>query len=80
MIIHCNVCATKILNPVFSPSGNTSLTSLGEIVNGKADVYFCNYCGHLQTKAIQKIDEYYDKQYKILIDSKDEDQLYKIEI
>lgn len=79
MSIHCNVCATKIPSPVFCPPGNTSLSSLGEIIKGKAEVYFCEECGHLQTKEIQNIDEYYDKQYKILIDSEDEDQLYKIE-
>jgi 2-polyprenyl-3-methyl-5-hydroxy-6-metoxy-1,4-benzoquinol methylase len=79
MSINCNICAINVLEPVFSPPGNTSLTSLGEVINGKAEVYFCDNCGHLQTKEIQNIDEYYDKQYKILIDSKDEDQLYKIE-
>jgi 2-polyprenyl-3-methyl-5-hydroxy-6-metoxy-1,4-benzoquinol methylase len=79
MSILCNVCATTISNPVFCPPGHTSLSSLGEIIQGKAEVYFCDDCGHLQTKEIQNIDDYYDKQYKILIDSEDEDQLYKIE-
>jgi len=79
MSIHCNVCALKIVKPLFSPPGSTSLTSLGDVIGGSADVYFCDNCGHLQTIEIQNVAEYYDKQYKILIDSKDEDQLYKIE-
>lgn len=79
MSIQCNVCKSNVTKPLFCPPGNTSLSSLGEIINGNAEVFFCDDCGHLQTLEIQNIDEYYDKQYKILIDSEDEDQLYKIE-
>lgn len=79
MSIQCNVCNTKIPTPLYCPPGEHSLSSLGELINGHAEVYFCDQCGHLQTQEIQNIDEYYDKQYKILIDSEDEDQLYKIE-
>lgn len=79
MSIHCNVCNTNLPAPLYCPLGEHSLSSLGELINGYAQVYFCDKCGHLQTQEIQNIDEYYDKQYKILIDSEDEDQLYKIE-
>lgn len=79
MSIQCNVCNTSVPRPLYRPPGEHSLTSLGELIHGHAEVYFCDECGHLQTQEIQNIDEYYDKQYKILIDSVDEDQLYKIE-
>jgi SAM-dependent methyltransferase len=79
MSIQCNVCNTNIPTFLYCPPGEHSLSSLGELINGHAEVYFCDECGHLQTQEIQNIDEYYDKQYKILIDSEDEDQLYKIE-
>jgi SAM-dependent methyltransferase len=41
-------------------------------------VYFCNTCGHVQTTEIEGIADYYDREYRILIDSEEEDQLYEV--
>lgn len=41
-------------------------------------VAFCGACGHLQTEALADLGEYYDRNYKILIGSEDEDQLYAV--
>lgn len=75
---NCNVCGLEEKQPIYNSNRSLSITSLCEFYEGKTEVYFCDRCGHLQTIEIQDIQEYYDKQYKILIDSEEEDQLYKI--
>jgi 2-polyprenyl-3-methyl-5-hydroxy-6-metoxy-1,4-benzoquinol methylase len=41
-------------------------------------VYFCQHCGHLQTPELTDLDAYYDQNYKMLIETEDEDQLYEV--
>jgi 2-polyprenyl-3-methyl-5-hydroxy-6-metoxy-1,4-benzoquinol methylase len=53
------------------------LTSLCEIYEGRTEVYFCDRCGHLQTTEIADIATYYDHQYRIDLESEEEDQLYR---
>jgi SAM-dependent methyltransferase len=74
----CHVCQTKLGNPIYVSPNSVSLTSLCQVYPQKTEVFFCDNCGHLQTKSIDNIDEYYDQNYQILIDTEEEDQLYKI--
>jgi SAM-dependent methyltransferase len=76
-MIQCNICSEQISQPLFASPGK-SITSLCEILPGKTEVHYCPACGHLQTLTIENIDDYYDTGYKILIDSEEEDQLYKV--
>jgi len=76
-MIQCNICSEQLSNPVFISPGK-SITSLCEILPGKTEVYFCGNCGHVQTLALENIESYYDTDYKILIDSEEEDQLYQV--
>lgn len=55
-----------------------SLTSLCRVYEGTTQVYFCHNCGHVQSSEISNIDEYYDSEYDILIESDEEDQIYEI--
>ena len=75
----CAVCAVPLGNPTFVSSGNWSITSLCTVSQTPCKVHFCPCCGHLQTPAMAGIEQYYDTEYRILIDSEEEDQLYRIE-
>lgn len=75
---YCIVCEEPLNNLIYQSSGSDSLTSLCEVSATDTSVYFCKNCGHIQTSEIKNIDEYYDTQYKILIDSEEEQQLYEI--
>ncbi|MES2142228.1 MAG: methyltransferase domain-containing protein [Pseudomonadota bacterium] len=53
-----------------------AISSLTNFFEAKLEVYFCDFCGHLQTKKVNNLEEYYKHSYNILIDSDEEDQLY----
>lgn len=74
----CNVCGGDLGAPVYRPASGLSVTSLCQIQEGSADVFFCRHCGHLQTTELPGIQEYYDRDYRILVDSEEEDQLYEV--
>lgn len=74
----CNVCRSELSEPVYASQSETSITSLCNIVNGSTAVYYCDSCSHIQTTEIDDIDGYYDKEYKLLVESDEEDQIYCI--
>lgn len=71
----CRICASRLEAPVFQSNGSLSITSICEVLAGHISVFYCGSCGHLQTVPLANLDAYYDEQYKILIDSEEEDQL-----
>ncbi len=73
------MCGAAAGDPIYSSGSGRSITSLCEIVATPTEVRFCTSCGHVQTAEMPGIDAYYDTQYKILIESEDEDQLYAVE-
>lgn len=73
---HCHVCQQPLPPPLYRSVGATSLTSLCEVRPERTTVSFCTTCGHLQTEALADLPSYYNRDYKILLDSEDEDQLY----
>lgn len=75
---HCAVCGTSLGDPVFSSPGPWSITSLCAVTPVPCVVHFCRSCGHLQTPPMPDIAAYYDTEYRILIDSEEEDQLYQV--
>lgn len=74
----CNVCRTALAEPIYRSPRAVSITSLCEVLPRSTEVFFCRECGHLQTPALPDLAEYYDEDYKILVESEDEDQLYEI--
>lgn len=75
---HCNVCGAPLGQPLYRSPGAESLTSLCEVWRGETTVYLCRDCGHMQTDELPEIDAYYDHQYNILVESADEDQIYRV--
>lgn len=74
----CNVCGAAFDRPIYESSGAVTITSLCQPYEGRADVFFCRICGHIQTTEIEGIADYYDREYRILLDSEEEDQLYEV--
>ena len=72
----CQICEQLLGESIYRSPNDISVTSLCEIQPKGIDVWFCTRCGHLQTEAMANLRDYYDKDYKILIASEDEDQLY----
>lgn len=76
--MNCNLCNTPLAQQIYQSGANHSLTSLGTVYQGVTRVYFCSQCGHVQSAEIENIDDYYDRDYDILVASEDEDQIYEI--
>lgn len=75
-VMSCNVCSSQLGPPVYEST--RSLTSLCDVYPESTRVRICEKCGHLQTDSIENIDSFYDREYTILVDSEDEDQIYEI--
>jgi SAM-dependent methyltransferase len=76
--VNCNICKHPLAVSIFSSKENISITSLCEVHPQKTEVFFCKNCGHLQTTPLSDLETYYDRSYKILIDTEEEDQLYQL--
>ena len=74
----CNICDTEHAAPVYVSPENVSITSLTEIRSGRTEVFACANCGHLQTTPLPDLENYYDEQYRILLDSEDEEDISSI--
>jgi 2-polyprenyl-3-methyl-5-hydroxy-6-metoxy-1,4-benzoquinol methylase len=77
-MINCALTGKTLLNPIYQSQGNLSITSLSQTYEGKTIVYFNEEIGHLQTKEIEDIETYYDKQYQFFNQSDEDDILYKV--
>lgn len=73
----CNVCGSALDAPVYRSAEETSISSLSALFPIRTIVYFCGKCGHLQTPPLERLEEYYDKAYRIHLESEDADQLYQ---
>ncbi|QDA56851.1 class I SAM-dependent methyltransferase [Thermomonas aquatica] len=74
----CNVCRAPLGTALYRSIDGQSLTSLCRQHPSTTEVFACMVCGHLQTRAIQDIDAFYDHDYDILVDSEEEDQIYEM--
>jgi SAM-dependent methyltransferase len=74
----CNVCGSRFERPIYQSKGSNSVTSLCHLYPGTGEVFFCAVCEHIQTTEINGIADYYDREYQILVDSEEEDQLYEV--
>ena len=74
----CSVCGASLGKPIYDSDASSSMTSLCEIIPGSTKVYNCQSCSHIQSAEIENISEYYDKQYTILVNSEEEDQIYEV--
>lgn len=76
--MNCNVCQERIETTLYSGPFNQSLTSLCELQHGKVEVWLCSACGHMCGKALPNTEDYYESQYRIMLDQEDEDQIYEV--
>jgi SAM-dependent methyltransferase len=76
--MNCNLCGTPLGVKLYDSGDALSLTSLCTVHQCRTEVYVCNCCAHVQSKAMADIDAYYDVCYDILVDSEEEDQIYEV--
>lgn len=74
----CSSCDAHLDVPVYVSSGHRSLTTMMSLCDDETEVFFCDHCGHLQTREIVDIEDYYAHVYSIWAGSEEEDQLYQI--
>lgn len=74
-----NSLSNKILSsPIYTSNDSFSITSISNLVNAKTEVYYDKEIAHLYTKETLNLEEYYDNEYKVDIESEDKDSLYGI--
>lgn len=78
MIDQCNVCGSALMRELYDSGAGASLTSLCRIVATPTRVRACPTCAHIQTDEAVHAPSYYDKEYDILVESEDEDQIYEV--
>lgn len=78
MTDQCNVCGTALMPALYDSGAGASLTSLCRIVDTPTRVRACPSCAHIQTDEAVHAPTYYDKEYNILVESEDEDQIYEV--
>lgn len=72
--MNCNICSTS-MRMVYTSPKDKSLTSLGKIISQSFTSWVCEECGHVKKSTIDNEQEYYAKNYNLLIESEDEDQI-----
>lgn len=78
MSTHCNVCGSRMRAPTYSSGAGASLTSLCRVVSAPTTVRVCGGCSHVQTDEVIDAANYYDKDYDILVESEEDDQIYEV--
>lgn len=73
----CNICASEDFEIIYHSPKAQGLTSLCQLRPGKVELGYCKNCGHLSTNALKNVEAFYENEYKILVDSEDEDQIYE---
>ncbi len=76
--LHCNVCKTLLNKVIYKSARDLSITSLCQVWPVSTKVFFCDECGHVQTQEETNLVDYYAEDYKILLESEEEDQIYEI--
>lgn len=74
-----NSLYNKVLStPIYTSNDSFSITSISNLINAKTEVYYDKEIAHLYTKETLNLEEYYDNEYKVDIESEDKDSLYGI--
>lgn len=76
--LSCNICGNPGTERIYASASSRSLTSLCTPCEGQTQVYFCHSCGHVQSVEMPDVDGYYDRDYQILVESEEEDQVYQV--
>ena len=73
----CRICRALLPNADYSGSA-PALTSIATHLAIPTQTYVCRICGHGQSPDLPKIQEFYDTQYRISLQSDQHDQLYEM--
>jgi 2-polyprenyl-3-methyl-5-hydroxy-6-metoxy-1,4-benzoquinol methylase len=76
--LSCNVCAAPLTHALYESVDMNSLTSLCQLRSGATRVYACGRCAHLQTEEMADAASFYERDYDILVNSEEEDQIYEV--
>ncbi|HEX2543239.1 MAG TPA: methyltransferase domain-containing protein [Ramlibacter sp.] len=74
--MNCNVCQAAMGAPLHASASEQGLTSLCELREARTRVWLCPQCAHLRGEELQDVEQYYESEYRILLDQDDEDQIY----
>ena len=74
----CNICGNILPEPLYDSGTGASITSLCRIVDIQTRVRQCRFCSHVQTDSVFDSSAYYQKEYDILVESEEEDQIYLV--
>jgi len=75
MINQCRICSTTLSLPDYSAAA-PGITSISTNLAIPTKTYICRNCGHGQSPDLPKIQEFYETQYRISLQSDQHDQLY----
>jgi SAM-dependent methyltransferase len=73
----CRVCSAPLPKPDYDCSP-PSLTSISTCLGTPTRVTVCRHCGHAQSPDLPQIQDFYDSQYKISLQTEAHDQLYEM--
>lgn len=73
----CRVCGAFMAEPDFM-APPPALTSISTHLEVPTQAYVCRNCGHGQSPDLPRIQEFYDTQYRISLQSDQHDQLYEV--
>lgn len=73
----CRICGATLSPPDYSAAA-PAITSISTHLAIPTQTYICRICGHGQSPDLPKIQEFYDTQYRISLQSDQHDQLYEV--
>jgi SAM-dependent methyltransferase len=76
-MMQCRVCGATLSSPGYSAAA-PAITSISTHLAIPTQTYICRNCGHGQSPDLPKIQEFYDTQYRISLQSDQHDQLYDV--
>lgn len=72
---NCRICGEPLHEPVYH-SAAQSITSVRSVSHTSLTVYMCPNCLHVQKPSLPSTPDYYERLYRISLESDDFDQLY----
>jgi len=73
----CRVCGAELGAPILQ-SPPPSITSICTLLDVDGCVWACDECGHAQSANLNRIEQFYDTEYRISLATEGYDQLYEI--
>ncbi|MEM9012107.1 MAG: methyltransferase domain-containing protein [Pseudomonadota bacterium] len=72
---HCRICASPLGDPVLD-IGPPAMSSLSTPLDLPTQVFVCRACSHAQAPDLPDLARFYDREYRISLQSEAHDQLY----